>query len=135
MSQVLTEAFAGVRGDAQNQNRELQSLGGQMVLLQTRLQEVFTEISRASRIEVEPLKEKCRKTEIEIMNLLHRVQDTKELANRVPELKRELRAAKDRIGKLELNSVQIAEQTKQSMDQLRDQLRTRSTHLVAGHLP
>ena len=25
MSQVLTEAFAGVRGDAQNQNRELQS--------------------------------------------------------------------------------------------------------------
>ena len=122
MSQVLAEAFAGVRGDAQNQNRDLQSLGRQMALCQTRLQEVSTEISRVSRLEVEPLKEKFRKTEFENMNLLHRVQDTQEVANRVPELERELKTAKDRIEKLELSSVQTTELTKQSMNQLRDRL-------------
>ena len=37
MSQVLTDAFAGVRGDAQNQNKNLHDLASQMVLLQTRL--------------------------------------------------------------------------------------------------
>ena len=39
MSQVLTEAFAGVRGDAQNQNKNLHDLASQMILSQTRLQE------------------------------------------------------------------------------------------------
>ena len=38
MSQVLTDAFAGVRDDAQKQNRDLQGLARQMALLQTRLQ-------------------------------------------------------------------------------------------------
>ena len=66
MSQVLTDAFAGVRGDAQNQNKNLHDLASQMVLLQTRIQEVSTEISRVSRSEVEPLKERCRKAEFEI---------------------------------------------------------------------
>ena len=46
MSQVLTDAFAGVRGDAQNQNKNLHDLASQMVLLQTRLQEVFQQKSR-----------------------------------------------------------------------------------------
>ena len=49
MSQVLTDAFAGVRGDAQNRNKNLHDLASQMVLLQTGLQEVSTEISRVSR--------------------------------------------------------------------------------------
>ena len=92
MSQVLTEAFAGVRGDGQNQNKNLHDLAGQMVLLQTRLQEISTEISRVSRSEVEPLKERCRRAELEIVkNLLRRVQDAQEGANRVPELERELK--------------------------------------------
>ena len=45
MSQVLTDAFAGVRGDAQNQNENLYELARQMALLQTRLQEISGEIS------------------------------------------------------------------------------------------
>ena len=59
MSQVLTEAFAGVRGDAQNQNKNLHDLASQMVLSQTRLQEISAEITRVSRLELEPLKERC----------------------------------------------------------------------------
>ena len=67
MSQVLTDAFAGVRGDAQNkQHKKLYELARQMA----RLQEISGEISRLSRSEVEPLKEKCRKAEMEIMGLL-----------------------------------------------------------------
>ena len=46
MSKVLTEAFAGVRGDAQNQNKNLHDLASQMVLSQTRLQEISAEITR-----------------------------------------------------------------------------------------
>ena len=114
MSQVLTEAFADVWGDAQNQNRDLQTLARHMALLQTRLQEVSVEISRVSRSEVEPLKERCRKTEFETMNLLRRVQEAQEGANRGPELERELTSAKERIEKLELSSVQTAELNKQS---------------------
>ena len=86
VSQALTEAFAGIRGDAQNQNRALQALARQMALLQIRLQEVSVEITRISRSEVDPLKERCRKTEFEIMNLLRRVQEAREGANGVPEL-------------------------------------------------
>ena len=119
MSQALTEAFAGVRGDAQNQNRDLQALARQVALLQTRLQETSVELSRVSRSEVEPLKDGCRKTEFEIMNLLRRVQETQEGANRVPELERELQSAKERIEKLELSSVQTAEMHEQAMHQLR----------------
>ena len=124
MSQVLTEAFAGVRGDAQNQNRVLQSRGSEIVFLQARLQEVSTEISGISRSDVEPLKERCRKTEMEIVNLLRRVQDAQELANRVPELERELKIAKDKIGQLELNGIQAAESelNGQLMEQLRERL-------------
>ena len=33
MSQALTDAFSGVRGDAQNQNKNLHGLASQMVLL------------------------------------------------------------------------------------------------------
>ena len=68
MSQVLTEAFAGVRGDAQNQNKNLHDLASQMVLSQTRLQEISAEITRVSRSELEPLKERCRKAEFEIVS-------------------------------------------------------------------
>ena len=91
MAQVLTGAFVGVRGDAQNQNRDLQPLTRQMALLQTRLQEVSVEITRVSRSEVEPLKERCRKMEFDMMNRLRRVQEAQEGANRVPELERELK--------------------------------------------
>ena len=122
MSQVLTDAFAGVRGDAQNQNKNLHDLASQMVLLQTRLQEVSTEISRVSRSEVEPLKERCRKAEFEIMSLLRRVQDAQEGANKVPELERELKFAKERIEKLELRGVQATEMHQQSMNQLGERL-------------
>ena len=66
MSQVLTDASAGVRGDSKNQNKNLHDLASQMVLLQTRLQEVSTEISRVSSSEVEPLKERCRKAEFDL---------------------------------------------------------------------
>ena len=122
MSQVLTDAFAGVRGDAQNQNKNLHDLASQMVLLQTRLQEISGEISRVSRSEVEPLKERCRRAEFEIMNLLRRVQDAQEGANRVPELERELKFAKERIEKLELRGVQATEMHQQSMNQLGERL-------------
>ena len=105
MSRVLTEAFAGVRGDAQNQNKNLHDLASQMVLSQTRLQEISTEITRVSRSELEPLKERCRKAEFEIVSLLRRVQEAQEGANRVPELERELKLAKERIEKLELRGV------------------------------
>ena len=88
MSHVLTDAFAGVRGDAQNQNKNLHDLTSQMV---------------------EPLKERCRKAEFEIMSLLRRVQDAQEGANKVPELEREVKFAKERIEKLELRGVQAAE--------------------------
>ena len=93
-----------------------------MVLLQTRLQEVSTEISRVSRSEVEPLKERCRKAEFEIMSLLRRVQDAQEGANKVPELEREVKFAKERIEKLELRGVQAAEMHQQSMNQLGERL-------------
>ena len=88
MSQVLTEAFAGVRGDAQNQNKHLHDLASQMVLSQTRLQEISAEVT-VSRSELEPLKERCRTAEFEIVSLLRRVQEAQEGANRVPELERE----------------------------------------------
>ena len=122
MSQVLTDAFAGVRGDAQNQNKNLHDLASQMVLLQTGLQEVSTEISRVSRLEVEPVKERRRKAEFEIMSLLRRVQDAQEGANKVPELEREVKFAKERIEKLELRGVQAAEMHQQSMNQLGERL-------------
>ena len=122
MSQVLTDAFAGVRGDAQNQNKKLHDLASQMVLLQTRLQEVSTEISRVSRSEVEPLKERCRRAELQIMSLLRRVQEAQEGASRVSELERELEFAKERIEKLELRSVQTTEMHQQSMNQLGERL-------------
>ena len=102
MSQVLTEAFAGVRGDAQNQNKNLHDLASQMVLSQTGLQEISAEVTRVSRSELEPLKERCRTAEFEIVSLLRRVQEAQEGANRVPELERELKIAKERIEKLEL---------------------------------
>ena len=78
MSQALTKAFSGVRGDAHNQNKNLHGLASQMVLLQTRLQEISAEISRVSRSEVEPLKERCHKAEFEIVSLLRRVQEAQE---------------------------------------------------------
>ena len=121
MSQALTDALAGVRGDAQKQNKNLYDLARQMVLLQTRLQEVSVEISRVSRSEVEPLKERCRQAEFEIVGLL-RVQEAQVGANRVPELERELKSARERIGKLELSSVQTAEMHQQSMNQLGERL-------------
>ena len=65
-----------------------------MVLLQSRLQEISAEISRVSRSEVEPLKERCHKAEFEIVSLLRRVQEAQEGASRVPELERELKFAK-----------------------------------------
>ena len=122
MSQVLTEAFAGVRGDAQNQNKNLHDLASQMVLLQTRLQEISAEISRVSRSEVEPLKERCRKAELEIISLLRRVQEAQEGASRVPELERELKFAKERIEKLELRGVQTTEMHQQLMNQLGERI-------------
>ena len=67
MSKVLTEAFAGVRGDAQNQNKNLHHFASQMVLSPTRLQEISAEITRVSRSEMEPMKERCRKAELEII--------------------------------------------------------------------
>ena len=73
-----------------------------MVSSQTRLQEISAEITRVSRSELEPLKERCRKAEFEIVSLLRRVQEAQEGANRVPELERELKIAKERIEKLEL---------------------------------
>ena len=118
MSQALTDAFSGVRGDAQNQNKNLHGLASQMVLLQTRLQEISAEISRVSRSEVEPLKERCYKAEFEIVSLLRRVQEAQEGASRVPELERELKFAKERIEKLELRGVQVTEMHQQSMNQL-----------------
>ena len=90
-----------------------------MVLLQTRLQEVSTEISRVS--EVEPLKERCRKAEFEIMSLLRRVQDAQEGAKKVPKLEREVKFAKERIEKLELRGVQAAELHQQLEDHLEKQ--------------
>ena len=51
------------------------------------------------------------------MNLLRRVQEAQEGANKVPELERELKSARERIGKLELSSVQAAEMHQQSMNQ------------------
>ena len=122
MSQALTEAFSGVRGDAQNQNKNLHGLASQMVLLQTRLQEISAEISRVSRSEVEPLKERCHKAEFEIVSLLRRVQEAQEGASRVPELERELKFAKERIEKLELRGVQATEMHQQSMNQLGERL-------------
>ena len=122
MSQVLTEAFAGVRGDAQNQNKNLHDLASQMVLSQTRLQEISAEITRVSRSELEPLKERCRKAEFEIVSLLRRVQEAQEGASRVPELERELKIAKERIEKLELRGVQTTEMHQQSMNQLGERL-------------
>ena len=122
MSQVLTEAFAGVRGDAQNQNKNLHDLASQMVLSQTRLQEISTEITRVSRSELEPLKERCRKAEFEIVSLLRRVQEAQEGANRVAELERELKIAKEGIEKLELRGVQTTEMHQQSMNQLGERL-------------
>ena len=122
MSQVLTEAFAGVRGDAQNQNKNLHDLASQMVLSQTRLQEISAEITRASRSELEPLKERCRKAEFEIISLLRRVQEAQEGASRVPELERELKFAKERIEKLELRGVQTTEMHQQSMNQLGERI-------------
>ena len=65
----------------------------QMALLQTRLNEVSTEVTRASRHEVETLKERCKKTEVETINLFRRVQNAQECANRIPELERELKLA------------------------------------------
>ena len=122
MSQVLTEAFAGVRGDVQNQNKNLHDLASQMVLSQTRLQEISAEITRVSRSELEPLKERCRKAEFEIVSLLRRVQEAQEGANRAPELERELKFAKERIEKLELRGVQTTEMQQQSMNQLGERL-------------
>ena len=122
MSQSLTAAFAGVRGDAQNQNKNLHDLASQMVLSQTRLQEIAAEITRVSRSELEPLKERCRTAEFEIVSLLRRVQDVQEGANRVAELERELKIAKERIEKLELRGVQTTELHQQSMNQLSERL-------------
>ena len=122
MSKVLTEAFAGVRGDAQNQNKNLHDLASQMVLSQTRLQEISAEITRVSRSEMEPLKERCRKAELEIISLLRRVQEAQEGASRVPELERELKIAKERIEKLELRGVQTTEMHQHSMNQLGERL-------------
>ena len=66
---------------------------------------------------METLKERYRKTQIETVNLLRRVQNAHEDANRIPELERELEAAKERIGKLELDNAQATELTKQAMSQ------------------
>ena len=74
------------------------------------------------RSEVEPLKERCRRAEFEIVNLLHRVQDAQEGANRFSELERELKFAKERIEKLELRGVQTTEMHQQSMNQLGERL-------------
>ena len=112
MSQALTE----------HQNKNLHGLASQMVLLQTRLQEISAEIARISRSEVEPLKERCHKAESEIVGLLRRVQEAQEGASRVPELERELKFAKERIEKLELRGVQVTEMHQQSMNQLANAL-------------
>ena len=76
---------------------------------QTRLQEISAEVTRVSGSELEPLKERCRKAEFEIVSQLRRVQEAQEGANRVPELERELKIAKERIEKLELRRVQTTE--------------------------
>ena len=68
------------------------------------------------------MKERCRRAEFEIVNLLRRVQDAQEGANRVPELERELKIAKERIEKLELRGVQTTELHQQSMNQLGERL-------------
>ena len=134
MSQALTEAFAGVRGDAQNQNKNLHDLASQMVLSQTRLQEIAAEITRVSRSELEPLKERCRKAEFEIVSLLR--QEAQEGANRVPELERELKIAKERIEKLELRGVQTTEVHQQLMSQLGERIaRLETQPQPASQLP
>ena len=106
-----------------------------MALLQTRLQEISVEISRVSRSEVEPLKDRCRKMEFEIMNLLRRVQEAQEGANRVPELERELKSAKERIEKLELSSVQTADLHQQSMSQAESAERARNSAPESHEFP
>ena len=45
---MFTNALAGVRGDAQNQNKNLYDLAREMGLLQTRLQEVVEDRLRAA---------------------------------------------------------------------------------------
>ena len=71
---------------------------------------------------MEPLKERCRRAEFEIINLLRRVQEAQEGANRVPDLERELKFAKERIEKLELRGVQATELHQQSMNQLGERI-------------
>ena len=93
-----------------------------MVLLQTRLQEISTEVTRVSHSELEPLKERCRTAEFEIVSQLRRVQEAQEGANRVPELERELKIAKERIEKLELRGVQTTEMHQQTMNQLGERI-------------
>ena len=84
MLQVLLDAFAGVRGDAQNQHQDLRELRRQMALLQTRLNEVSNEVTRISRNAVDTLKEKYRRIENEAINMLRHIQNAQEETRRIP---------------------------------------------------
>ena len=61
----MNEAFGGVRVDAQSQNQAMQTLSQQIGALQNRLVGVDNEVTRLQSTEIEALKERCRKVDVD----------------------------------------------------------------------